>query len=603
MSRIQALPPALAQQIAAGEVIERPASVVKELLENAIDAGASDIQIELEGAGQQRIRITDNGQGIHPDDLELAFQLHTTSKIQSLEDLLQVQSHGFRGEALASIASVAKVTLTSKHHEYPQAYQFSPHLDKPPRPTAHPQGTTIDVVELFYNIPARKKFLKSERAERAHLDQIIKQLALAHTNVSFTVSHNGKRTARYTGSLEERLSTLLGEDFLHQAHAIHAERDGMKLIGYVGLPSFSHGQSDKQFLSINQRMIRDKNLQYAIKQAYQDQLHHGQHPVYALFLTLPAEEVDVNAHPSKLEVRLRQGRWVQDWLYHQVREALRTPIVEQFGSQIPTTTPLEPTHLPPSFKPTDTTSREQSALLSSRSPTFHSTYKTSALSRDTTRSSAHESDAYYRFAQNIPPAQAPLMTEPPLGYAIGSLHHIFILAQNQHGLVMVDTHAAHERILYEKLKQRFENRTLEQQTLLFPVSMPLSALMLETVQEHAELIAQLGISLQINAEALHILAVPSLLSAIPPSALVGQLLEELSQYERADSVQQHLHQLLSSIACHKALRAHDPQTLSEMNQLLRDLERTEAGGHCNHGRPTWCQLSLDEVGAFFMRGQ
>lgn len=588
MSRIRSLPSTLVNQIAAGEVIERPASVVKELLENALDAGATEILIELEAAGQSKIRITDNGHGIHPDDLELAFAIHATSKIQTVEDLLRVQSHGFRGEALASVASVAQVHLTSKHRDHPQAFQFSPHLNKPPRPTAHPQGTSVEVLELFYNIPARKKFLKSERNERATIDLLIKQFALAHPTVRLTVNHNGKRAAQYDGDLPSRLHSIFGAAFAQSALKIEAEHLGMRLRGFVSAPSVSHSQSDKQFFYINQRIVRDKNLQYALKQAYQDLLHHGQHPMYALFLTIDPEEIDVNAHPSKLEVRLHNARVVQDWLYQTVKSALRQTIASQFESALPEIPQISP-----------------ASTLSSPSRSFNPARNTSP------KDLARQTEAYFRFAQSIPPVPLPdqsalpepLLTTPPLGFAIGSLHDIFILAQNPTGLIVVDTHAAHERILYEKLKRHFENHSFEQQALLLPVTLPADEALLETVQIHAHVFMQLGIQLKLTAQEIEILAVPTLLQRLPPSVLVGQLLEELAQYDSSHRAREHLDKLLSSIACHKALRAHDPQTLDEMNHLLRELEQTEAGGSCNHGRPTWRQFSVDEVGLWFKRGQ
>lgn len=516
MPRIQQLPNALINQIAAGEVIERPASVVKEIVENAIDADATQIQIDIEEAGSKLIRVRDNGSGIHPEDLALAFSTHATSKIRSFEDLEHVRTLGFRGEALPSIASVSKTLLTSRFEANDHAYKIAPYISMDISPAAHPQGTTIEIRDLFYNTPARKKFLKSERTERQHITQLLERIALSHSHVQFTLNNHGKLLAQYSGdNPEARVTSVLGEDFLEQAVPIDAQNGDMRLWGWVGLPTYHHLNADKQYFFINGRTIRDKIIAHAIKQAYQDVLYHGRQPIFVLQLDIPPELIDVNAHPQKQEVRYREARLTHDFLYSTINHALRA---------------VRPTTAP-------TATSETSAKVISEQPVKPSTprqqtsfqYTTSPTR--TTRHQLNETRTYYQWASQTqaPPAPAPLSSistlpnlepesqteEHPLGYALGQVHGIFILAENANGLVIVDMHAAHERILYEKMKAQLAQKAVgESQKLLIAQTLPISAAQEEALTEQTEWLKQLGYRWRIEAGELLIDAVPALLKKV-----------------------------------------------------------------------------------------
>ena len=651
MPRIHRLPNNLINQIAAGEVIERPASVVKEIVENAIDAGATQIDIDIEDGGGKLIRVRDNGCGIHPDDLALAFATHATSKIRDIDDLEHITTLGFRGEALPSIASVSKTTLTSRAGGEDKAWRISPHLGDAISPAAHPPGTTIEIRDLFYNVPARKKFLKSERTERQHIQQLVQTLALSHDGITIRLSNHGKLLGTYGGSdLPARIASVLGDDLLEQALPIDARAAEMHLYGWVGLPTSASNQPDRQYFYINGRMIRDKIVTHAIRQAYQDMLYHGRHPVYVLYLDIAPELIDVNAHPAKHEVRFRESRLAHDFLYSSLHHALR--------GNIPAAQPrAEAAALPPA------STRQQPAL---RYPPENRTVSP--------RRSVAESAAYYQWAQHIAPpvhpsgltsanptpnpsptgggeigyaptpspfltggggngyaphpteregqgyaanpnpaektdyAAAPVnddQTEHPLGYALGQIHNIFILAQNAQGLVIVDMHAAHERILYERLKAQLRAKQPEVQRLLLPQSLAASPAHLDTLEQHRDWLQHLGFELEASADEsrIHINAVPSLLKHAAVAEIVGDLLHELGEYPASIAIERLQDEILSRLSCHKAVRAHDSLSIPEMNQLLRDIETTPASGQCNHGRPTWVQLTTDELGKYFMRGE
>ena len=619
MPRIQQLPNSLINQIAAGEVIERPASVVKEIIENAIDAGATQIDIDIEDGGGKLIRVRDNGCGIHPDDLALAFATHATSKIRNLDDLEHITTLGFRGEALPSIASVSKTTLTSRAEGESSAWRISPHLGDAISPAAHPPGTTIEIRDLFYNTPARKKFLKSERTERQHIQQLVQNLALSHDGITIRLNNHGKPLGVYGGEgLAARIASVLGDDLLEQALPIDARAADMHLYGWVGLPTSATNQPERQYFYINGRIIRDKIIAHAIRQAYQDMLYHGRHPVYVLYLDIAPEHIDVNAHPAKHEVRFRESRITHDFLYSSLHHALR--------GNTPAAAPRPENPAPPPEREVPAFARQQPLR-------YSGDYR---LERPTTpRRALAESAAYYQWAQNIAPspvhpggststnptpspspmgggeqdyAAAPVnddQTEHPLGYVLGQIHNIFILAQNARGLVIVDMHAAHERILYERLKAQLRARHPEVQRLLLPQSLAATPAHLDTLAQHRDWLHRLGFDLEASADEsrIHINAVPSLLKHAAVAEIVGDLLHELGEYPASIAIERLQDEILSRLSCHKAVRAHDSLTIPEMNHLLRDIETTPASGQCNHGRPTWVQLTTDELGKYFMRGE
>ena len=620
MPRIQQLPSSLINQIAAGEVIERPASVVKEIIENAIDAGATQIDIDIEDGGGKLIRVRDNGCGIHPDDLALAFATHATSKIRNLDDLEHITTLGFRGEALPSIASVSKTTLTSRAEGESSAWRISPHLGDAISPAAHPPGTTIEIRDLFYNTPARKKFLKSERTERQHIQQLVQNLALSHDGITIRLNNHGKPLGVYGGEgLAARIASVLGDDLLEQALPIDARAADMHLYGWVGLPTSATNQPERQYFYINGRIIRDKIIAHAIRQAYQDMLYHGRHPVYVLYLDIAPEHIDVNAHPAKHEVRFRESRLTHDFLYSSLHHALR--------GNTPAAAPRPENPAPPPEREVPAFARQQPLR-------YSGDYR---LERPTTpRRALAESAAYYQWAQNIAPSPVPSptgrgeqdyapspsptgggeqdyaaapvnddQTEHPLGYALGQIHNIFILAQNTHGLIIVDMHAAHERILYERLKAQLRARHPEVQRLLLPQSLAATPAHLDTLAQHRDWLHRLGFDLEASADEsrIHINAVPSLLKHAAVAEIVGDLLHELGEYPASIAIERLQDEILSRLSCHKAVRAHDSLTIPEMNHLLRDIETTPASGQCNHGRPTWVQLTTDELGKYFMRGE
>ena len=606
MPRIQQLPNSLINQIAAGEVIERPASVVKEIIENAIDAGATQIDIDIEDGGGKLIRVRDNGCGIHPDDLALAFATHATSKIRNLDDLEHITTLGFRGEALPSIASVSKTTLTSRAEGESSAWRISPHLGDAISPAAHPPGTTIEIRDLFYNTPARKKFLKSERTERQHIQQLVQNLALSHDGITIRLNNHGKPLGVYGGEgLAARIASVLGDDLLEQALPIDARAADMHLYGWVGLPTSATNQPERQYFYINGRIIRDKIIAHAIRQAYQDMLYHGRHPVYVLYLDIAPEHIDVNAHPAKHEVRFRESRLTHDFLYSSLHHALR--------GNTPAAAPRPENPAPPPEREVPAVARQQPLR-------YSGDYR---LERPTTpRRALAESAAYYQWAQNIAPSPVPSptgrgeqdyaaapvnddQTEHPLGYALGQIHNIFILAQNARGLVIVDMHAAHERILYERLKAQLRARHPEVQRLLLPQSLAATPAHLDTLAQHRDWLHRLGFDLEASADEsrIHINAVPSLLKHAAVAEIVGDLLHELGEYPASIAIERLQDEILSRLSCHKAVRAHDSLTIPEMNHLLRDIETTPASGQCNHGRPTWVQLTTDELGKYFMRGE
>ncbi|HDS1736996.1 DNA mismatch repair endonuclease MutL [Pseudomonas sp. BP8] len=628
-SRIELLSPRLANQIAAGEVVERPASVAKELLENSLDSGARRIDVEVEQGGVKLLRVRDDGSGISPDDLPLALARHATSKIRELEDLEGVLSLGFRGEALASISSVARLTLTSRTADASEAWQVETEgRDMTPRvqPAAHPVGTSVEVRDLFFNTPARRKFLKAEKTEFDHLQEVIRRLALARFDVGFHLRHNGKsilslHEAPDDTSRARRVGAICGPGFLEQALPIDVERNGLRLWGWVGLPTFSRSQADLQYFFVNGRAVRDKLVAHAVRQAYRDVLFNGRHPTFVLFLELEPNGVDVNVHPTKHEVRFREGRTVHDFLYGTLHRALAdvrpedqlaTPaaaseLVKPSGQQAGEFGPQGEMRL---ASPVLEQPQAQPQTQPQPGSGAGAGYQYQYTPRPSQPLPVAEAQAAYRefyaplnngAAAALPASQGDI---PPLGYALAQLKGIYILAENAVGLVLVDMHAAHERIMYERLKVAMASEGLSGQPLLVPESLALSQREADCAEEHAQWFQRLGFELQrLGPETLAIRQIPALLKQAEANRLVQDVLADLMEYGTSDRIQAHLNELLGTMACHGAVRANRRLAIPEMNALLRDMENTERSGQCNHGRPTWTQMGLDDLDKLFLRGR
>ncbi len=626
MSRIHLLSPRLANQIAAGEVVERPASVIKEILENSLDAGATKVDVDVEQGGVKLMRIRDNGSGIEKSDLPLALSRHATSKITVLEDLEAVGSLGFRGEALASISSVSRLTLTSRHEGQDSAWQVQTEgrdMESQLEPAAHPVGTTVEVKDLFFNTPARRKFLKTEKTEFRHLDEVMKRLALSRFDVAFQLRHNGKviRQLRQTDSeleQERRVASICGPAFIENALKVDvmAEASGLRLWGWVGLPAFSRSQADLQYFFVNGRMIRDKVVNHAVRQAYADVLYHGRHPAYVLYLELDPALVDVNVHPTKHEVRFRESRLVHDFLFRtlhrliadmrpqdQMAESAPEPLVAaplQSGNQ-PLQQSYEQNQMP--FRPGagSPNSRYSSFGASGRVPSPQP--GGGQISEQISAYGALHPESGGMHAVQ-PDQEQESEACPPLGYAIAQLHGIYILAENEQGLVVVDMHAAHERIVYERMKQSYKQDVIRSQPLLVPLSLAVSEREADCADEQMEIFKRLGFELaRMGAETLVVRQVPVSLAKSNIEQLIRDVLSDMLVYGESKRIEQHINELLATMACHGAVRANRQLTLPEMNALLRDMEQTERSGQCNHGRPTWSQMTLTELDKLFMRGQ
>ncbi|MFJ3120084.1 DNA mismatch repair endonuclease MutL [Pseudomonas protegens] len=625
-ARIELLSPRLANQIAAGEVVERPASVIKELLENSLDSGAKRIDVDVEQAGVKLLRVRDDGSGISSDDLPLALARHATSKVRDLEDLERVMSLGFRGEALASISSVARLTLTSRTRDAEQAWQVETEgRDMAPRvqPAAHPVGTSVEVRDLFFNTPARRKFLKAEKTEFDHLQEVIKRLALARFDVAFHLRHNGKsilslHEAKDDAARARRVAAVCGSGFLEQALPIEVERNGLHLWGWVGLPTFSRSQADLQYFYVNGRAVRDKLVAHAVRQAYRDVLFNGRHPTFVLFFEVDPSVVDVNVHPTKHEVRFRDGRMVHDFLYGTLHRALGDVRPEdQLAAPAAVAGIVRPTGIEAGeFGPQGEMRLAANLALEQpqSQPSFNapgagagSGYQYQYTPRPQPVLPAAESQGVYReFFAPLPAAALPDGQEdiPPLGYALAQLKGIYILAENALGLVLVDMHAAHERIMYERLKVAMASEGLSGQPLLVPESIAVSQREADCAEEHMGWFQRLGFELQrLGPESLAIRQIPALLKQAEANRLVHDVLADLMEYGTSDRIQAHLNELLGTMACHGAIRANRRLALPEMNALLRDMENTERSGQCNHGRPTWTQMGLDDLDKLFLRGR
>ena len=626
MPRIHALPDHLVNQIAAGEVVERPAAALKEIIENSIDAGATRIQVELAGGGIRLIRVDDNGSGIHADDLPLALSRHATSKIASLQDLEHVRSMGFRGEGLASIASVSRLTLTSRQEGSPAARQVRARDGQiePAAAAAHPVGTSVEVADLFFNTPARRKFLKSENTEYAHCATVFDRLALANPHIAFELAHNGKTTAKYPAqSQNERIAAVLGPDFQAASLPIDSGNGILRLHGLIAKPTFAQGRSSQQYCFVNNRFVRDKVMLHAAKQAYRDVLHQQITPAFVLFLELPPEMVDVNVHPTKTEIRFRDSQAVHQLVFHTLNKALadtradQTDSVSNAGSllqhihsqRLPESEPGEfsgsPSARPPvAYSPARAPQQQRLTLQESRAAwqTYAELYKPSG-SEDPELAALEQS----RFAPSAEAARLPEThaEEHPLGFAIAQLLGIYILAQAENSLLLIDMHAAAERVNYEKMKaQRQSHGSLHSQQLLIPVSFEASHEEMAALAEHADLLRQYGLDCSaVGSRTIAVRAVPQMLGKADIPELARSMLQEAAHTGSIRTVEERENRILSTMACHGSVRAGRRLTLPEMNALLRDMENTPRSNQCNHGRPTWVKLTLTDLDALFLRGQ
>ncbi len=653
MKRIHLLSPRLANQIAAGEVVERPANIIKELVENSLDAGAARIEIDVEQGGIKLLRIRDDGHGIPKDDLPLALSRHATSKISTLDDLEAVSSLGFRGEALASISSVSRLTMTSatapEEGEAEQAWQVEVEgreMAASIKPAAHPKGTTLEVRDLFFNTPARRKFLRTEKTEFNHVDEYFKRLALSRYDVAFSLRHNQKvihslRPAIRNIDKEKRVAALLGPKFIDAALHIDAEAAGLELTGWVGLPTFSRSAADMQYFFVNGRVVRDRLVAHAIKQAYRDVLYHGRQPAFVLYLTVDPALVDVNVHPTKHEVRFRDGRLVHDYLFRTLHKALADVRPDHQSA---------PTSLQGSGVLAAETSGLTSPALMANSQQRVTGIQAGEFSEQTrmsllpgrnpmtgqrlgqTNSPAgvqEHLNAYQALSQplnvganvvtteeRVDPETGEIVTVqvennqpqesdiPPLGFAVAQLHGIYILSQNEHGLVVVDMHAAHERITYERLKIAVDHQNVQSQPLLVPITISVSEGEADAAEQFADEFERFGVLLQrASPESIMIRQIPVILQQAETERLVTDMLADLMQHGSSDRIQAHRNEILGNMACHGSVRANRKLTLPEMNGLLRDMEDTERSGQCNHGRPTWTQMSMSDLDKLFLRGR
>ena len=608
---IRLLPDTLISQIAAGEVVERPASVLKELLENALDAGAGAVDIRLEAGGVKRLRIADDGHGIGRADLLPALTRHATSKIASLDDLENVASLGFRGEALASIASVAELTLTSRARGAPNAFSLAGGKTDP-APAALGVGTVIEVTQLFGQVPARRKFLKSEATEFAHCSEAVRRIALSCPEVSFTLSHNDRVVQHLKGgSLKARVTHVLGDDFAAGARMVEAVAGPIGLIGLIGDPAAARASRDAQYFFVNGRYVRDKVLQHAVRAAYADVLHGDRHPAYALFLTLPPSGVDVNVHPAKIEVRFREAQGIHQFVMRAVGAALSASAAD---APVPLAAAVAGVTVPGSYEATarlgDLLSRA-SAPLAPFAPTPMSLFRANSAGQPQSQAAYFAlfsaAGASTRVMEAPAPgyAAAPLPAgDTPLGHAVAQLHGIYILAQNEAGLVVVDMHAAHERILYEAFKTDLGNARIAAQPLLIPVAFNAERIEVATAADYAETLASLGFEITpMSDTSLAVRSVPALLADADAKALARDVLKELQDFGSGEVLTRHRDELLSTMACHAAVRANRRLALAEMDALLRQMEETEKSGQCNHGRPTWYQFGLADLDRLFLRGR
>ena len=611
MPSIHILSPRLANQIAAGEVVERPASVVKEILENAFDAGADKIDLTIEAGGIKSIAIRDNGNGISKEDLKLALSRHATSKIFTLDDLESVATLGFRGEALASIASVAKLIMISNPTENPvqgwQVFSEGREMEAQLQPEPHPKGTTLKVADLFFNTPARRKFLKTEKTELNHVIEIFKRQALSRFEVGMSIMHNGKmlhqlKACQSQQNQEQRVASLCGPAFMENALYVDVETQGIRLSGWIALPTFTRSQADLQYFFVNGRVIRDRLVSHAIKQAYADVMYHGRFAAFVLYLSIDPEAVDVNVHPTKHEVRFRDSRWVHDFLFRAIHKAIAEvkPATMQATSSSQSDQAVTPTMQNQQPMNLDYGAKQNATA----------TYFKPQDDKAVNNQRVGQLNAFYQASNNpLLPEISSVAKEsaeviPQLGFAIAQLKGIYILSESQQGMILVDMHAAHERIVYERMKQSFNQDHIRSQPLLVPHSLSLSEKEILYVQENTALFTQLGFAMDIvSEESVVVRAIPALLQKADITMLVRDILSDLIANGTSQRIQQQINELLSTMACHGAVRANRQLTIAEMNALLRDMEVTERSGQCNHGRPTWVAFSLSDLDKLFLRGR
>ena len=617
MNKIKLLSPRLANQIAAGEVVERPASVIKELLENSLDAGASRLDIEAEEGGIKLMRVRDNGGGIAKDDLPLALSRHATSKIYELDDLEAVATLGFRGEALASISSVARLSLTSSTSDDSAGWQVVAEgrdMETQVSPAPHPRGTTVEVRDLFFNTPARRKFLRTEKTEYGQLEEVVKRLALSRFDVAFSLRHNGRAIYAWRAGdsqleQERRVAQVCGPAFMENAVHIDIERHGLRLWGWVALPTFSRSQADLQHFYVNGRAIRDKLVGHAVRQAYQDVLYHGRHPAFVLYLELDPSTVDVNVHPTKHEVRFRDNRSVHDFIYSSLHHALarvkpEDTLTRKLGDTQSDVSSPSFRDQPPSGLAAGEFKGQGSMGFQAPASGSNYGYRPSAPVSGVREQMQVYGDLHQPAPTAVPLPQTPSEDIPPLGYALAQLKGIYILAENAQGLILVDMHAAHERITYERLKNAFGEGGLQTQPLLVPESLAVSEKEADCAEEFGEVFKSLGFELQrAGPETLLIRQLPVILNRASVQQLVRDVLADLIEHGTSERIQHHINEILATMACHGSIRANRRLTIPEMNALLRDMEATERSGQCNHGRPTWLLQSLDDLDKLFMRGQ
>ena len=582
--RIALLPQFVADQIAAGEVVERPASIVKELLENSLDAGAGRVEVLIELGGVKRVRVVDDGHGIHPDDLPLAVSRHATSKVSSISDLHGVRSLGFRGEALASAASVSRLTISSRTPGERTGFHIAVHGGEmvSEGPKGHPPGTTVEVEDLFYNTPARRRFLKTERTETQQVEAVLRRLALSRFDVSLELRVGARRNAMPAGDQQARLAAVLGGQFLERSITVDEERGRLRLHGWVGLPTNSRGQADRQFFFVNGRAVRDRLVAHAIRQAYRDVLFHGRHPLFALYLEVPPDEVDVNVHPTKYEVRFRKAREVHDFIFGRLHRALGD--VRPGAVNAPSGTPFQ---------------RRQAA---GAGASFGGV--TAELGLGPARPGGSTLAVTEALSNYADPGVGSQEDVPPLGYAIAQLHGIYILAQNAQGLVVVDMHAAHERITYEKLKTSAARTGVVTQPLLVPLAFDTTEGEAELAETARAELTAMGLVLdRTGPGSVTVREVPALLAGADVEQLASDVLAELADTGATREIGNRQDDLFASMACHASVRAHRAMTVAEMNALLREMERTENAEQCNHGRPTYLVQTLDDLDRQFLRGQ
>ncbi len=603
--RIHRLSVQLANQIAAGEVVERPSSVVKELLENSLDAGARNIEIDIEQGGAKLIRIRDDGCGIHKDDLALALSRHATSKIHGFEDLEGVASLGFRGEALPSISSVSRALLTSRLTDDSSGWCIQADGSDPdtaPAPAPHPPGTTVEVRDLFYNTPARRKFLRKEKTEFNHLEEVVRRIALSRFEVTIQLTHNARpllqvRAASNEAEQDKRVAKICGQAFMDHAVRVDWEASGMRLWGWVALPTFSRSQADLQYFYVNGRIVRDKLVSHAVRQGYQDVMYQGRHSAFVLFLEMPPEEVDVNVHPTKHEVRFREGRLVHDFLFRTLHKVLAEVRPGQQRNEV-------------AVAAAPAAVADSSYGVSSRVSIGSEPRRQHSMALPVQEKMAAYAALHPQTSEVIESLE-PISDEgqehvlaPPLGFALAQLHGIYIVAENSNGLVLVDMHAAHERITYERMKLAWQGEGIQSQPLLIPVTVHVSEQEAGLIDDYADDFLRLGFHCgRLAPDTLAVREVPAVLRDADVASLVRDVLSDIRTHGGSSRIREHINEVLAGMACHGAVRANRKLTIPEMNALLRDMERTERSGQCNHGRPTWVQLNLDQLDKLFLRGR